>query len=146
MLLPVCSCAAPRAIIFQRLCCVPLRLPTTLREPGPGIDVQDPFYTKEKRVKKSGMLAADAWLDSSLYESGQSFARGWTKFQDFMNVFRVRGFMRLFVELLSDGFTFGAIGAVLMTALALPAFDATATGEFNKAEDYSVVFQDRYGN
>ena len=33
-----------------------------------------------------------------------------------------------------------------MTALALPAFDATATGEFNKAEDYSVVFLDRYGN
>ena len=108
--------------------------------------MQDPFYTKEKRVKKSGMLAADAWLDSSLYESGQSFARGWTKFQDFMNVFRVRGFVRLLVELVSDGFTFGAIGCVLMTALALPAFDATATGEFNKAEDYSVVFQDRYGN
>ncbi|WP_375449571.1 transglycosylase domain-containing protein [uncultured Devosia sp.] len=108
--------------------------------------MQDPFYTKEKRVKKSGMLAADAWLDSSLYESGQSFARGWTRLQDIMGIFRVRGILRLFVELVSDGFTFGAIGAVLMTALALPAFDATATGEFNKAEDYSVVFQDRYGN
>ncbi|MDB5588291.1 MAG: family penicillin-binding protein [Devosia sp.] len=108
--------------------------------------MQDPFYTKEKRVKKSSMLAADAWLDSSLYDMGQSAGRGWTKFQDIMSVFRVRGITRLFVELLSDAFTFGAIGAVLMTALALPAFDATATGEFNKAEDYSVVFQDRYGN
>ena len=108
--------------------------------------MQDPFYTKEKRVKKSGMLAADAWLDSSLYDLGQSAGRGWTRFQDFMSVFRVRGITRLFVELVSDGFSFGAIGAVLVTALALPAFDATATGEFNKAEDYSVVFQDRYGN
>ncbi|HTM78872.1 MAG TPA: transglycosylase domain-containing protein, partial [Devosia sp.] len=108
--------------------------------------MQDPFYTKEKRIKKSGMLAADAWLDSSLYDLGQSAGRGWTKFQDIMAIFRVRGIVRLIVELLSDGLTFFAIGCVLMTALALPAFDATATGEFNKAEDYSVVFQDRYGN
>jgi penicillin-binding protein 1A len=33
-----------------------------------------------------------------------------------------------------------------MTALALPAFDATASGQFNKAEDISVIFLDRYGN
>jgi len=107
--------------------------------------VQDPFYTKEKRKKRSGMLAADAWLDSSLYESGQSLSRGWTRFQDFMSIFHVSGIKRLFVEILSDGLSFFAIGCVLMVALALPAFDATATGEFNKAEDYSVVFLDRYG-
>jgi len=108
--------------------------------------VQDPFYHKEKRRKKSGMLAADAWLDSGLYEMRQSFGRGWTRFQDVMSVFHVSGFKRLFVELASDAMTFGAIGIVLMTALALPAFDATATGQFNKAEDYSVIFLDRYGN
>jgi len=107
--------------------------------------VQDPFYTKEKRRKKSSMLAADAWLDSSLYEAAQSAGRGWTRFQDFMSNFRVSGIKRFIVEILSDGLSFGAIGAVLMTALALPAFDATATGEFNKAEDYSVVFLDRFG-
>ncbi|MGV8832897.1 MAG: transglycosylase domain-containing protein [Devosia sp.] len=107
--------------------------------------MQDPFYTKEKRKKSSSMLAADAWLDSSIYESGQSMARGWTRFQDFMSIFHVSGFKRLVVEILSDGLSFFAIGCVLMVALALPAFDATATGEFNKAEDYSVVFLDRYG-
>jgi len=107
--------------------------------------VQDPFYTKEKRKKSSGLLAADAWLDSSIYESGQSMGRGWTRFQDVMSVFHVAGFKRLVVEILSDGFSFLAIGCVLMVALALPAFDATATGEFNKAEDYSVVFLDRFG-
>src|SRR5690606_16356975 len=32
------------------------------------------------------------------------------------------------------------------TALALPAFDATASGRYNKAEDISVIFLDRYGN
>ncbi|WP_232846709.1 transglycosylase domain-containing protein [Devosia beringensis] len=107
--------------------------------------MQDPFYTKEKRKKSSGLLAADAWLDSSLYESGQSMGRGWTRFQDVMSVFHVAGFKRLVVEILSDGFSFLAIGCGLMVALALPAFDATATGEFNKAEDYSVVFLDRFG-
>ena len=109
--------------------------------------MQDPFYTKEKKRKpSSGMLAADAWLDSSLYEFWQALGRGYRRFQDFMSRFHVTGIRRFFVETLSDAFSFGAIGAVLMTALALPAFDIIARGAFNKAEDYSVVFLDRYGN
>jgi penicillin-binding protein 1A len=107
--------------------------------------VQDPFYTKEKRKRGSSMLEADAWLDSSLYDFFQTLGRGWTKFQDIMSVFHVSGIKRFFVEVLSDGFSFLAIGCVLMVALALPAFDVTASGEFNKAEDYSVVFLDRFG-
>jgi penicillin-binding protein 1A len=107
--------------------------------------VQDPFYHKEKRRKKSSFLAADAWLDSSIYEFFRSMGRGYTRFQDFMSIFHVSGFRRFFVEIFSDALTFGAIGAVLMTALALPAFNVTATGKFNKAEDYSVIFLDRYG-
>lgn len=108
--------------------------------------MQDPFYTKEKRKKTSSMLAADAWLDSSLYEFWQWLGRGYTRFQDFMSIFHVAGFKRFFVEITSDAFSFFAIGCVLMVALALPAFDATASGEFNKAENYSVVFLDRFGN
>ncbi|MBJ6987303.1 MULTISPECIES: PBP1A family penicillin-binding protein [unclassified Devosia] len=108
--------------------------------------MQDPFYIKEKKRKpQSGMLAADAWLDSSLYEFWNALGRGYTRFQDFMSRFHVTGVKRFVVEILSDAFSFGAIGAVLMTALALPAFDITDRGAFNKAEDYSVIFQDRYG-
>jgi penicillin-binding protein 1A len=107
--------------------------------------VQDPFYTKEKRKKSSSMLAADAWLDSSLYEFWHALGRGYTRFQDFMSIFHVAGFKRAVVEVLSDGFSFLAIGCVLMTALAMPAFNVTASGEFNKAEDYAVVFVDRFG-
>lgn len=109
--------------------------------------MQDPFYTKEKKRKpKAGMLAADAWLDSSLYEFWQTLGRGYTRYQDFMSRFHVAGIKRFFVEILSDAFSFGAIGAVLMTALALPAFEIIDRGAFNKAEDYSVVFMDRFGN
>jgi penicillin-binding protein 1A len=108
--------------------------------------VQDPFYHKEKRRKKARMLDADAWLDSAMYEFWQSLGRGYTRVQDFFSIFHVSGFRRFFVEIFSDALSFGAIGAVLMTALALPAFDATATGHYNKAEDISVIFLDRYGN
>ncbi|KKC33739.1 penicillin-binding protein [Devosia psychrophila] len=107
--------------------------------------MQDPFYTKEKRKKSGGMLAADAWLDSSLYEFWQSLGSGYTRFQDFMSIFHVAGFKRVVVEVVSDGFSFLALGCVLLVALAMPAFDVTASGEFNKAEDYSVVFHDRFG-
>jgi len=108
--------------------------------------VQDPFYHKEKRRKKTRMLAADAWLDSAMFDFWQSLGRGYTNVEDFFSRFRVSGFKRFFVEILSDGLSFFAIGCVLMTALALPAFDATASGHFNKAEDYAVTFLDRYGN
>ena len=109
--------------------------------------MQDPFYSKQKRQKRAGgMLAADAWLDSSLYEFWQALGRAYTRYQDFMSRFHVTGIKRFFVEIVSDAFTFGAIGAVLMTALALPAFNIIDRGAFNKAEDYSVVFLDRFGN
>lgn len=107
--------------------------------------MQDPFYTKEKRRKPAGMLAADAWLDSSLYEFWQTAGRGYTRYQDFMSRFHVSGIKRLLVEIFSDAFSFAAIGCVLVVALALPAFDIIDRGAFNKAEDYSVVFLDRYG-
>lgn len=109
--------------------------------------MQDPFYSKQKRQKRAGgMLAADAWLDSSLYEFWQALGRAYTRYQDFMSRFHVTGIKRLLVEILSDAFTFGAIGAVIVTAFALPAFDIIDRGAFNKAEDYSVVFLDRFGN
>lgn len=108
--------------------------------------MQDPFYSKQKRQKRAGgMLAADAWLDSSLYEFWNTLGRWYTRYQDFMSRFHVTGIKRFFVEILSDAFTFGAIGAVIMTAFALPAFNIIDRGAFNKAEDYSVVFLDRFG-
>ncbi|WP_244640187.1 transglycosylase domain-containing protein [Devosia pacifica] len=92
------------------------------------------------------MLAADAWLDSSLYEFWRSLGRGYAKVQDAFSFFRVSGIKRFFVEIFSDALTFGAIGAVMMLGLAIPAFEVISSGEFNRAEDYSVIFLDRFGN
>ncbi|WMT87998.1 PBP1A family penicillin-binding protein [Pelagibacterium sp. 26DY04] len=109
--------------------------------------MQDPFYSKQKRSRgKNRLLEADAWLDSFLYDGMRSTGRVYTKIQDFFSLFSVRGISRFLVEIASDALSFGAMGAVLMVALALSAMDATASGEFNRAEDYSVIFLDRYGN
>ena len=108
--------------------------------------MQDPFYHKEKRRKKARMLDADAWLDSFMFEFWNSIGRGYQRIEDFFHGFRLRGIKRLFVEIISDGATFLAIGAVLLLALALPAFQATASGRINNANEISVVFLDRYGN
>ena len=108
--------------------------------------MQDPFYHKEKRRKKSRALDADAWLDSALFEFWGAVGRGYRHIEDFFAHFRVRGIRRFFVEIFSDGATFLAIGMVMVLALALPAFQATASGSFNKPEDISVTFLDRYGN
>ncbi|HVY51124.1 MAG TPA: transglycosylase domain-containing protein [Devosia sp.] len=108
--------------------------------------MQDPFYAKEKRKKKARMLDADAWLDSALYEFWNSLGRGYRHIEDFFARFRVRGLRRLIVELVSDGMSFLAIGAVLLMGLAVPAFQTVETGSYNRPEDISVTFLDRYGN
>ncbi|MBU1176338.1 MAG: penicillin-binding protein [Alphaproteobacteria bacterium] len=109
--------------------------------------MQDPFYAKKKQKKgRTRLLEADALIDSSLYDFFASLSDNYTSVQDFMDRFRVTGIRRFFVEMVSDGLSFLAIGLVLMTALALPAFDVTASGEINKAEDYAIIFLDRYGN
>ncbi|NOZ33598.1 MAG: PBP1A family penicillin-binding protein [Alphaproteobacteria bacterium] len=113
---------------------------------SPGSAVTNSGDKKNNRGNRSGWLALDAWLDSSMYEFGTWLSRVWQGFGDFMNRFRVTGVPRLAVEVVSDGLTFLTLGLVAMTALALPAFDATASGEFNPASDYSVIFLDRYGN
>ncbi|MEX0628851.1 MAG: transglycosylase domain-containing protein, partial [Cucumibacter sp.] len=108
--------------------------------------MSDPFYHKQKRKQPSRLLQADAWLDSSLYDFFVGLGRLYQGWYDAMARFHVSGVRRLVVELVSDGLTFGMAGLLLLTALALPAFDSTASGEFNRAADYSVIFLDRYGN
>ncbi len=108
--------------------------------------MQDPFYNRKKRKNGAPLLEADAWFDSTLFDFFQSIGNAYRRFQDAMSVFHVYGLKRLLVEIVSDGLSFLTIGLVLLTALALPAFDATAAGEFNRVEDYSVIFLDRYGN
>jgi penicillin-binding protein 1A len=91
------------------------------------------------------LLGLDAWIDSALYEARFKAADTWEDISIFFRRFRVTGFRRLFVELSSEGFTLGTVGAMLMLALALPAFQETK-GNWRAQDDYAVTFLDRYGN
>ena len=109
--------------------------------------MQDPSEKRQmpKAPKAGRLLAIDAWIDSSLYESGFKAREFWESVTIFFRRFRVRGWRRGLIEVLSEGFTMGAAGTVVMLALALPAFDAT-TGNWRQQDDFSVTFLDRYGN
>ncbi|MBZ9852739.1 penicillin-binding protein 1A [Mesorhizobium sp. CA13] len=91
------------------------------------------------------LLALDAWIDSSLYEIGFKARQFWEGATIFSRRFRVNGWRRGIVELLSEGFTLGAGGIVVMLALAIPAFQDTA-GDWRAQGDFAVTFLDRYGN
>ena len=49
-------------------------------------------------------------------------------------------------ELVSEGATLGTAGAVLMLALAVPAFRETSDDDWLKKSELAVTFLDRYGN
>ncbi|TJW42965.1 MAG: penicillin-binding protein, partial [Mesorhizobium sp.] len=91
------------------------------------------------------LLAVDAWLDSSLYEIGFRARQFWEAATIFFRRFRVTGWRRGLVELLSESFTLGAGGIVVLLALALPAFQIT-DGDWRTQGDFAVTFLDRYGN
>lgn len=90
-------------------------------------------------------LALDATLDTAVYRVATGAVEGYRRLSVAMRVFRLRGLRRLFVEILDDGLTFGAVGFVAMLALALPAMQVTKV-DWRKNVDYSVLFLDRYGN
>ena len=106
----------------------------------------NPFRRRKSRVPRATIfLAADAWLDSTLYEAGFRVREWWETITIFFRRFRVKGWRRGVVELLSEGFTMGTAGSIVLLALALPAFEETAK-DWRAQDDYAVTFLDRYGN
>jgi penicillin-binding protein 1A len=104
-----------------------------------------PEKQKPKAPRATIFLALDAWIDSSLYEAGHKAGQAWESITIFFRRFRVRGFKRGVFEVLSEGFTMGAAGSVVLLALAMPAFEETA-GDWRTQDDFAVTFLDRYGN
>jgi penicillin-binding protein 1A len=108
--------------------------------------MENPFKPRKSRTPKAGrLLAIDAWVDSSLYEAGFKARETWENLTIFFRRFRVSGWRRGAVEVLSEGFTIGAAGSVVMLALAMPAFEET-TANWRQQDDFAVTFLDRYGS
>ncbi len=106
--------------------------------------MRNPFDNGRK-PPRNRFAEVDAGLDSALFHIRQGIAGGYGRMAALLARLRVTGFLRAVVELLGDGLTLGTAGAVLMLALALPAFRATEVDWRNQG-DYAVTFLDRYGN
>lgn len=108
--------------------------------------MKKPIEPKKSRgPKASRLLELDAWIDSTLYNLGFKFSVGWENITIFFRRFRVSGWKRGVFEILSEGMTLGAVGSVVMLALAMPAFEET-TKDWRNQDDFAVTFLDRYGN
>ncbi|MDN2568462.1 PBP1A family penicillin-binding protein [Aquibium sp. A9E412] len=107
--------------------------------------MDNPFEPRKSRSPKaSKLLELDAWIDSTLYEAGFAAGEWWENVTIFFRRFRVYGWRRAAVELLSEGFTLGTAGCILLLALALPAFEETAR-DWRAQNAFAITFLDRYG-
>ncbi len=91
-------------------------------------------------------LDLDARIGHALFAANILFRAKWEDWSGFMDRFHVTGLKRLSVEAASEGLTLGAAGAILLLALALPAFRETTDENWLKKSELAVVFLDRYGN
>jgi penicillin-binding protein 1A len=94
---------------------------------------------------RSRLLAFDSWLDNFFFGVLSGAGRAFEAYSVRLERLNLRGPKRLASELVSDSLTFGTLGAVLMLALAVPAFEETHE-DWLAPHQYSVTFLDRYGN
>ncbi len=111
--------------------------------------MQDPFEQHRPGQYWSGLrrrlLAFDSWLDTFFYGLMQGIGRALEGYSVWLERFNLRGPKRIVPELASDSLTFGTLGAVLMLALAVPAFEETRQ-DWMSPHQYAVTFLDRHGN
>jgi penicillin-binding protein 1A len=108
--------------------------------------LRDLFPEDWKPKLKRAMLAIDAWVDFSVFRSAAGSRETYERFSTFMDRFHTAGWRRWAVEVTSEGATLGCAGGVLLLALATPAFQLTADGDWLKKSELAVTFLDRYGN
>ncbi|OXS99457.1 penicillin-binding protein [Notoacmeibacter marinus] len=96
------------------------------------------------RFKVSRLIGLDAWLDSSLYNLRSTLGEAWERITIFSRKFRVYGWKRGAIEVLSEAGTLGTVGIVLFYVLAIPAFEKTE-GDWRQQDGMAVTFLDRYG-
>ncbi len=94
---------------------------------------------------KRGALAFDAWLNDALYEGGRRLSETYERFANRVDKLALSGGQRVAAELASEAMTLGTAGAMVMLALAVPAFRETSD-DWLKTQELAVTFLDRQGN
>ena len=108
--------------------------------------MRDLFPADWKPKFKKLLLGFDARVDSSLFRSFTGLRDTYERFSTFMDRFHVAGWRRALNELVSEAATLGTAGAILMLALAIPAFHETSDDDWLKKSELAVSFLDRYGS
>jgi len=96
-----------------------------------------------KRAARA-LLALDALVDSSLYDSQERARASYAAFAALMDRLHVSGWRRILVELFCEGSNVALAGAFVALFLAIPAFQETSD-DWLKKQDLAVTFLDRYG-
>ncbi|MFG1279639.1 PBP1A family penicillin-binding protein [Xanthobacter autotrophicus] len=91
------------------------------------------------------MLDFDALLDSGLFSLGARTRRAVSAYAAFTERFNLTGVSRFAAGMASEGLTLAVAGALVMLALAIPAFHETSD-DWLKRTELAVTFLDRYGN
>jgi penicillin-binding protein 1A len=91
------------------------------------------------------LLGLDSWIDSTLHESGHGLTEGYERLTNFMHRFKAEGIRRWVFEFLSEGYSLGVVGVLVLLAFAVPAFDEIGK-DWRQQSDFAVTFLDRYGN
>ncbi len=95
---------------------------------------------------RRALLALDATLDTGLWRTGSALGRVLEQYDAFLRRFKAKGLWRFLAELSSEGFTYAAIGSVVVLAFAQPAFEATRYTDWMTTDEFAVTFLDRFGN
>jgi penicillin-binding protein 1A len=93
---------------------------------------------------KGFFLALDSAIDSGAYRTAGVLGSVWGRFVGLSQDMKTRGWKYAFFEVAGEAATWGTVGAVIMLALAQPAFRATKE-DWRKRVDLAVVFKDRTG-
>lgn len=107
--------------------------------------MKDPFSQKRQSRLADRLLEIDGAIDDGLFSSFNWLREVAVSFSTFMRKFRVHGWKRIPVEVMNEGLTWGAVGAVFMFMLAQTAFESTHA-DWRKQDDYSVTFVDLKGD
>ncbi len=97
------------------------------------------------RAFRWGLLAFDAFIDSSMYDAGRRALAGLAAVAAASERLRVRGLAKLGFDLACEGVNVGLVGLVVALTLAQPALKATSDEDWLKRTDFAVTFLDRYG-
>ena len=107
--------------------------------------MRDPYAPKKKWNPTNWLMGFDSWVDDAMYRFKSGGGETWEALTIFFRRFRVYGFKKGMIEVLCEGLTLGVFGALLMLALAKPAFEETDKN-WRSNQSWSVTFLDRFGN